>query len=88
MAHVTFETAAAEQFQQLPERIKSRVIGIIERLERWPGVSGAKPLGRVWPGITEFEPAITASNFACEATRSFSNASGIATAFTTSEVEP
>ena len=44
MVHVTFETDAAEQFQELPERIKSRVIDIIERLERWPGVSGAKPL--------------------------------------------
>ena len=44
MAHVTFEAEAAEQFQELPERIKSRVIDIIERLERWPGVSGAKPL--------------------------------------------
>jgi mRNA-degrading endonuclease RelE of RelBE toxin-antitoxin system len=44
MAHVTFEADAAEQFRQLPERIKLRIIVIIERLERWPGVSGAKPL--------------------------------------------
>lgn len=44
MAYVTFETDAAEQFRELPERIKSRVIDIIERLERWPEVSGAKPL--------------------------------------------
>ncbi len=44
MVEVTFEVDAAEQFQGLPERIKSRVTGIIERLKRWPEVSGAKPL--------------------------------------------
>jgi mRNA-degrading endonuclease RelE of RelBE toxin-antitoxin system len=44
MAKVVFEANAAGQFRKLPERIKSRVIGLIERLERWPAVSGAKPL--------------------------------------------
>ena len=44
MANVTLEAEAAEQFDRLPERIKSRVAGIIERLECWPEVSGAKPL--------------------------------------------
>jgi mRNA interferase RelE/StbE len=44
MATVTFEAEAAEQFARLPERIKSRVVKIIERLEHWPNVSGAKPL--------------------------------------------
>ncbi len=44
MAYVTLETDAADQFSKLPQRIKSRVIGIIERLEQWPEVSGAKPL--------------------------------------------
>jgi mRNA-degrading endonuclease RelE of RelBE toxin-antitoxin system len=44
MAHVTVETEAAGQFGRLPERIKSRVISIIERLGDWPEVSGAKPL--------------------------------------------
>jgi mRNA-degrading endonuclease RelE of RelBE toxin-antitoxin system len=44
MAYVTFEAEAAEQFQGLPERIKSRVIDIIARLEQWPAVSGAKAL--------------------------------------------
>lgn len=38
------EPAAAEQFGKLPERIKSRVIGIIQRLSHWPAVSGVKPL--------------------------------------------
>jgi mRNA-degrading endonuclease RelE of RelBE toxin-antitoxin system len=44
MATVTFEPAAARQFLALPERIKSRVLGIIARLEMWPEVSGVKPL--------------------------------------------
>jgi mRNA-degrading endonuclease RelE of RelBE toxin-antitoxin system len=44
MAYVTLESEAADQFSKLPERIKSRVTGIIERLSYWPEVSGAKPL--------------------------------------------
>ena len=44
MASVTLEAAAAQQLVTLPERIKARVIAIIARLEKWPEVSGAKPL--------------------------------------------
>ncbi|MGW8257925.1 MAG: type II toxin-antitoxin system RelE family toxin [Thermoguttaceae bacterium] len=44
MAKVSFELEAAEQYARLPARIKSRIIAIIERLEHWPNVSGAKPL--------------------------------------------
>jgi len=44
MAIVTFEQEAAKQYDGLPERIKSRIAAIIVRLERWPEVSGAKPL--------------------------------------------
>ena len=44
MAYVTLEPEAAEQLGRLPERIKSRVAGIIERLGYWPEVSGARPL--------------------------------------------
>jgi mRNA-degrading endonuclease RelE of RelBE toxin-antitoxin system len=44
MARVTFEIEAAEQYGRLPERIKSRIMSIIGRLELWPTVSGAKPL--------------------------------------------
>ncbi|MGD0654159.1 MAG: type II toxin-antitoxin system RelE/ParE family toxin [Thermoguttaceae bacterium] len=44
MARVIFEAEAAEQYDHLPARIKSRIITIIERLERWPEVSGAKQL--------------------------------------------
>jgi mRNA-degrading endonuclease RelE of RelBE toxin-antitoxin system len=42
---VTFGSAtAAEQLAVLPERIKARMVVIVERLEKWPEVSGAKPL--------------------------------------------
>jgi mRNA-degrading endonuclease RelE of RelBE toxin-antitoxin system len=44
MVEVFYEAAAREQFERLPGRIKARVFGIVERLARWPEVSGAKPL--------------------------------------------
>ncbi len=44
MAVVTFESDAAKQFGTMPERIKSRMVKIVARLEKWPEVSGAKPL--------------------------------------------
>jgi mRNA interferase RelE/StbE len=44
MASVILEPNAAQQLQALPERIKDRMVRIIARLERWPAVSGAKPL--------------------------------------------
>lgn len=36
--------AAAQQLHGLPRTIRNRVTLIIERLDRWPRVSGAKPL--------------------------------------------
>jgi len=44
MANVTLELGAAEQLRKLPERIKSRMANVIQRLDNWPAVSGAKPL--------------------------------------------
>ncbi len=44
MVNVTLEPAAAEQFLQLPSRIKDRIGKLLARLEHWPDVSGAKPL--------------------------------------------
>ena len=35
---------AEKQFWALPVPIRNRVVKIIERLNRWPQVSGAKPL--------------------------------------------
>jgi mRNA interferase RelE/StbE len=44
MTRVTLEAPANEQFLRLPPRIKNRVRGILERLQNWPAVSGAKPM--------------------------------------------
>jgi mRNA-degrading endonuclease RelE of RelBE toxin-antitoxin system len=50
MANVAFESVAAEQLAALPQRIKARMVVIVERLENWPEVSGAKPLRGVLAG--------------------------------------
>ncbi len=44
MARVTLEPQADRDFDRLPVRIKARVGAVFERLEKWPTVSGAKPL--------------------------------------------
>jgi mRNA interferase RelE/StbE len=44
MADVHMTREALAQLQELREPIVSRVNQIIERLTRWPAVSGAKPL--------------------------------------------
>ncbi len=44
MALVRFTPDAAKELEELPKIIHRRVITIIEQLERWPEVSGAKPL--------------------------------------------
>jgi mRNA-degrading endonuclease RelE of RelBE toxin-antitoxin system len=44
MAKVTLTPQAASGLDDLPLAIHARVLGLLERLERWPVVSGAKPL--------------------------------------------
>lgn len=44
MRNVAYEPDAAAQYANLPRGIMVRIDGIIRRLERWPAVSGAKPL--------------------------------------------
>ena len=44
MAKVTFTPEAWEQSQHLPRPIRARLLKLVERLEAWPQVSGAKPL--------------------------------------------
>jgi mRNA-degrading endonuclease RelE of RelBE toxin-antitoxin system len=44
MAVVVYELDAAEQVTALPASIQRRIATIVMRLERWPAVSGAKPL--------------------------------------------
>ena len=44
MAKATLTREAAEGLEDLPLVIHSRVLLLLERLEKWPAVSGAKPL--------------------------------------------
>lgn len=44
MATVLITGAAREQVSKLPVVIQIRVAEVIERLAKWPAVSGAKPL--------------------------------------------
>lgn len=44
MARVTITRHAARQFDELPLPIRERVEKIMDRLERWPAVSGVKAL--------------------------------------------
>ena len=41
---VRLTATAREQLAQLPKSIRARMYGLLERLEKWPNVSGAKPL--------------------------------------------
>ena len=44
MAKVTLTPEAAEGLEDLPLVIHSRVLSLLERLAKWPAVSGAKAL--------------------------------------------
>jgi mRNA-degrading endonuclease RelE of RelBE toxin-antitoxin system len=44
MAKVEFTAEAKRGLEEVPLVIRLRCYGIIERLQRWPDVSGAKPL--------------------------------------------
>ena len=44
MARVLLSAAAQADVDGLPDAIYHRVMGIVDRLEHWPDVSGAKPL--------------------------------------------
>jgi mRNA-degrading endonuclease RelE of RelBE toxin-antitoxin system len=44
MVNVTLEPEAVEGLEDLPLVIHARVLVLLERLRRWPEVSGAKPL--------------------------------------------
>jgi len=41
---VRIRPAAFQQIERLPAAIHFRVLGVLQRLEQWPNVSGAKPL--------------------------------------------
>ena len=44
MASVLLTPSAQREFSALPVVIRARVAKVLERLEKWPAVSGAKPL--------------------------------------------
>lgn len=44
MANVVITPEALEEFADVPRPIQQRIAEIFERLEKWPNVSGAKPL--------------------------------------------
>jgi hypothetical protein len=41
---------AQADFVDLPVTIQERVTAVVERLKRWPNVSGAKPMRAGWAG--------------------------------------
>ncbi len=41
---------AQEQFKGLPKTVRASIMVVLERLARWPEVSGAKPLRGVMSG--------------------------------------
>jgi mRNA interferase RelE/StbE len=41
---IVVSAEAHGKFESLPRTIKARVLEIYERLQKWPAVSGAKPL--------------------------------------------
>lgn len=44
MTQVEMTAAAARELERLPNVIHQRMLRVLERLEKWPQVSGAKPL--------------------------------------------
>jgi len=44
MAKLVMTPEAADQLEDLPVTIHQRVLKLLDRLARWPAVSGAKPL--------------------------------------------
>lgn len=48
---VSLSPAAAREYDGLPRAIRERVLGIFERLARWPEVSGAKPMSGELAGL-------------------------------------
>jgi mRNA interferase RelE/StbE len=45
MMRALLSPLAQRQVADLPKAVRARLDGLIQRLERWPDVSGVKPLG-------------------------------------------
>jgi mRNA-degrading endonuclease RelE of RelBE toxin-antitoxin system len=63
MMAIRLTDEAREHFDDLPSVIKARVLTIFERLQKWPAVSGAKPMRKQWAGHFRIRVAIGASSF-------------------------
>jgi mRNA-degrading endonuclease RelE of RelBE toxin-antitoxin system len=50
MMAVRLTDEARTHFADLPSTIKARVLSVFERLQKWPEVSGAKPMRKQWAG--------------------------------------
>jgi mRNA-degrading endonuclease RelE of RelBE toxin-antitoxin system len=50
MVAVRLALDAQEDFDVLPATMRARVLGVFERLQQWPNVSGAKALRGDWIG--------------------------------------
>lgn len=50
MITVLLVPEAQDQLESLPTVIKARVLKVLDRLQDWPNVSGAKPLRKEWSG--------------------------------------
>ncbi|MGO8749325.1 MAG: type II toxin-antitoxin system RelE family toxin [Thermoguttaceae bacterium] len=44
MVAILVTPAAQRELDRLPKTVRARVYALVERLQRWPAVSGAKPL--------------------------------------------
>jgi mRNA-degrading endonuclease RelE of RelBE toxin-antitoxin system len=44
MASILLSPEAQRQIDRLPKTVRARMYNLMERLQRWPEVSGAKPL--------------------------------------------
>jgi mRNA interferase RelE/StbE len=44
MATVNITAGALKELSDVPRPIQARIAHVVERLEKWPAVSGAKPL--------------------------------------------
>lgn len=49
---VTITHEALAQIAELPNSIRARVDDVVERLEKWPSVSGVKALTANWKGFS------------------------------------
>ncbi len=50
MVSVRLTDEASKELAALPTVIKARLLAVVERLQAWPNVSGAKPLQHEWAG--------------------------------------